>query len=93
MSVLKLNPSVSDPPKSSQGFSAKSYSLHETVTEFCMEILAHQYQQRMCEIKALNKISEVGYLSGTIVKAVWLGYPILKKKKITGYKSHFPEAL
>lgn len=44
MSVLKLNPSVSDPPKSSQGFSAKSYSLHETVTEFCMEILAHQYQ-------------------------------------------------
>lgn len=35
----------------------------------------------MCEIKALNKISEVGYLSGTIVKAVWLGYPILKKKK------------
>lgn len=49
----------------------------------------------MCEIKAHNKISEVEYLSGTIVRAMtfqlWFG-PLFFRK-ITDYQSHCPEVL
>lgn len=49
----------------------------------------------MCKINALNKISEVEYLSVTIVRAVkfwlWLGSAFFGK--ITNDKNYFPEAL
>ena len=82
-------------PESSRCLQPKVINSMDNMNGILHENLAFQCLQGMCEIKAHNKISEVEYLSCAIVRAVkfWLWFGPFFFRKITDYRSHFPEVL